>query len=250
MGTTHVHLGNLLLQSLPEDEQDYVLHRGELVDLVCGAAVYEAGAVIDSLYFPTNGLVSLLGQSQEGHTIELATVACEGFLGLPRLFGKATQPLRCLVQQPGRAYRVPAELLQHRHLLSWSHALQHYADYRMAELAQLALCNQFHTVPQRLCRWLLTASDRTSSARLQGTHETLSSLLGCSRPVVSKLVHGLRVKRYLRYQRGSLVLQNRRGLAAQACRCYRTLRAVRADYLVEIGASPDAACPAPSHHAA
>jgi CRP-like cAMP-binding protein len=249
MGASDLRRGNLLLQSLPEHERDYVVRHGELVDLVPGAAVYEAGAVIDSLYFPTNGLVSILGQSQEGHTIELASVACEGFLGLPRLFDKTTQPLRCLVQQPGRAYRVPAELLQHRGLLSWTRALQSYADYRMAELAQLALCNQFHTVTQRLCRWLLTASDRTSSARLQGTHETLSSLLGCSRPVVSKLTHALRVKRYIRYRRGSLVLQNRRGLEAQACQCYRALKSVRADFLAEIGASPNAACPAPSHHA-
>ena len=51
----------------------------------------------------------------------------------------------------------------------------------LLQISQAALCSRFHTVEQRLCRWLLMAHDRAASEVLMITHEQLSHMVGASR---------------------------------------------------------------------
>src|SRR5437667_12303231 len=56
--------------------------------------------------------------------------------------------------------------------------LSRYANFQCLRVSQIAACNRFHEIEQRLARWLLMSQDRVGSASLPFTHEFLASMLG------------------------------------------------------------------------
>ncbi len=69
---------NLLLASLPA--KDFALLAPQLKDIVLeqGAVLQEQGERIDQVYFPHDGIVSLLAVMRQGDAIETATIGYEG----------------------------------------------------------------------------------------------------------------------------------------------------------------------------
>ena len=72
---------NLLLASLPA--KDFALLEPHLKDIVLerGAVLQEQGDRIDQVYFPHEGIISLLTVTRQGDAIETATIGCEGAVG-------------------------------------------------------------------------------------------------------------------------------------------------------------------------
>ena len=72
---------NLLLASLPAT--DFALLAPHLKDIVLeqGAVLQEQGERIDQVYFPHDGIVSLLAVMRQGDAIETATIGYEGAVG-------------------------------------------------------------------------------------------------------------------------------------------------------------------------
>jgi CRP-like cAMP-binding protein len=91
------------------------------------------------------------------------------------------------------------------------------------QIAQAAVCNQFHTADQRLARWLLLALDRTRYGAFDLTHEKMAQILGVSRSGVSLAAGALQMKGLIRYARGRITLLNPEGLEISSCECYRIL---------------------------
>ncbi|PYV52863.1 MAG: hypothetical protein DMG98_22740 [Acidobacteria bacterium] len=56
--------------------------------------------------------------------------------------------------------------------------MSRYANFQCLRVSQIAACNRFHEIEQRLARWLLMSQDRVGSASLPFTHEFLASMLG------------------------------------------------------------------------
>ena len=71
---------NLLLASLPA--KDFALLAPQLKDIVLeqGAVLQEQGERIDQVYFPHDGIVSLLAVMRQGDAIETATIGYEGMV--------------------------------------------------------------------------------------------------------------------------------------------------------------------------
>src|SRR5919197_6689195 len=94
-------------------------------------------------YFPGRGVVSALAVMEDGRAIEVATVGNEGMVGLPLLVGAKTAPNRVIVQVPGEALRMGADVLREevsrdsplRRLL----VLYHTAFF--AQVSQAVACN-------------------------------------------------------------------------------------------------------------
>jgi len=74
-------LDNKLLSSLPRDQ--FALLAPHLVteSLAQGLVLVEAQDEFDYVYFPHNGMLSLLAVLKDGKAIETATVGCEGVVG-------------------------------------------------------------------------------------------------------------------------------------------------------------------------
>ena len=213
---------NRILAALPRQEQERLLPHLEQVRLETGQQLYESGEPIRYAYFPESALIALLSVTEDGATVEIGLVGNEGMLGIPILLKSETLPYRTIVQSPGSARRMKAGFLQkefslcgpfHDLLLRYLHAL-------ITQLAQAGVCNRFHTIEQRLCRWLLAAQDRLKSTELQFTQESLSQMLGTDRTSVTETASTLQKAGLIRYSRGHITILDREGLRAAACECH------------------------------
>ena len=74
--------------------------------------------------------------------------------------------------------------------------LLRYTQALMAQVAQTALCNRYHSIDQQLCRRLLLGLDRSAATSWSMTQEGVAGLLGVRREGVTaaalKLQHGRR----------------------------------------------------------
>src|SRR5436309_15196367 len=98
---------NLLLLALPAADRARVVARLRPARLDFGLTIYEANQPISDLYFPTDAVISMVSDMEEG-TVEVGTVGREGMSGLPVLLRAKTMPTRAYVQVRGYGYRLPA----------------------------------------------------------------------------------------------------------------------------------------------
>jgi CRP-like cAMP-binding protein len=99
-------------------------------------------------------------------------------------------------------------------LLSYTHTL-------LTQISQSALCNRFHPVEKRLCRWLLTTHDRVQGDTFHLTQEIISYMLGTPRTRVTMAAGVIQEAGLIRYKRGKITIIDRDGLEQTACECYR-----------------------------
>jgi CRP-like cAMP-binding protein len=193
-----------------------------------GRDLFGADGPIRHVYFPTDGLVSIVGLTAGGGMVELGAVAHDGCIGLSEVWAVAATPHQATVCLPGAALRLEKQTLRvamDKDEVMRKTLLDHASRWS-PELAQGIVCHRFHTVLQRLCRWLLTAVDRTDLSVLEITHETLAHLLGVAHPVLSRAALELHDAAAIQTRRGRIVLLNRRLLEQSACECYNLIRHV------------------------
>jgi CRP-like cAMP-binding protein len=195
------------------------------VRLEAGRILFDVGATIDYTWFIAGGIVSLLGVTKDGGSVELAMAGRASVIGFTEIVRKNRAVFRAQVQVAGEVFRVGARVLQvalkqgseiYIPLLDHTHTLSE-------QIAQAAVCNQFHTADQRLARWLLLARDRTRYGAFDLTHEAMAQLLGVSRSGVSLAAGALQMKGLIRYARGRITLLNPEGLEISSCECHGIL---------------------------
>jgi CRP-like cAMP-binding protein len=221
-----VAFGNRLLAALPREEYEGLSPHLEMVRLTPGNTLYHAGDAVRHAYFPIGGMISLLATTEGGRSIEIAMIGTEGMAGVPLILGRGAAPYEVMVQLAGTALRVRGDVLRaafnrggrvQEILLRYTHAL-------FTQVAQSAACNRFHTVEERLCRWLLVSRDRVQTDTIRLTQEFLSHMLGAPRSSVTEVAGALQSEGLISYSRGKITILDRRGLEAAACECYRLVR--------------------------
>jgi hypothetical protein len=95
---------NHLLAALPADVYHRIAPHLELVRMELGDVLYESGARLRYVYFPTTSVVSLLNVMEDGSSAEIAIVGNEGILGISLFMGGETTPSRALVQCAGDGF--------------------------------------------------------------------------------------------------------------------------------------------------
>jgi CRP-like cAMP-binding protein len=218
-------IANRLLAALAPEDLDALSAQFEPVPLPHKQTLSNSGAPIEHVYFPQEGMVSLV-QPLPGGMIEVGMIGNEGFVGVPVLLGADTSPLEAMVQIPGSALRIAAsafreEAARNTALLG---LLLRYAEALQVQVSFSAACNGRHSLAERLARWLLTARDRATSDELPLGHEFLSMMLGVRRSGVTVALGGLRTAGLLRKTHGRVIIIDRQGLEAVACGCYRAVR--------------------------
>lgn len=217
---------NRLLTALPSADHGLVWPYLTPIDLERGCLLYDPGDPIDTVYFPLDGVISLMTLMENGAAIESATIGPEGALGLMAAVSPRQSLSRAIVQTPCRAVRISAGQLHE----AWekSPAIRILVDKHTEALfghaIQSVACNALHSVEARFCRWLLTCHDRISTNTVALTQEFLADMLGVQRTTVTAVARALQKRDYIRYRRGIVDIIDRPGLEAMTCECYGVVR--------------------------
>lgn len=213
---------NHFLAALPESVWTRWRTQLEFVDLPLDKSLQTSGATPAYVYFPTTAIVSLLYITRDGASTEIGALGNDGVVGIDALMGASTIASEAVVQSAGSGYRLNAHAVR-QELSQGGPALPlllRYAHAQVAQMAQLAVCNHFHSVEQKLCRRLLIGLDRSSQRELTMTHEQFSNLLGVRRESITTAAHKLQLSGVIRYRRGHVTVLDRQRLERGACECY------------------------------
>ncbi len=219
-------VGNVILLSIIDSDFNLLRSHLEFVELPSHRVLHEAGGKLEFVYFPNQGLVSLVVAMKDGKTAEAGIVGSEGFTGIPAAVGLSRSPLQAIVQITGDGFRVPIGALQ-KVLESTPHLqllLSRYAVLQGFQVAQTAACNRLHDLEQRLARWLLMTQDRVDSEFLPITHDFLATMLGTNRSSVSLAAGILQRQQSIEYIHGAVKIVNRKTLEDSACECYAIMQ--------------------------
>jgi CRP-like cAMP-binding protein len=222
---TSGHLDNKLLAGLPRNDFSLLAPHLTTASMAQGTVVFESGDEVDQVYFPHNGMFSLLVVMRDGKAIETATVGREGVIGAMAGLGVYLSLVRVVVQLPLTVSKIPAA--QFRKALTASEPIRDLAiSYNEVLLTQAritAACNALHPVEARFCRWLLQSADRAASDTVTLTQELLAEMLGVRRTSVTEVAGKLQNEGIITYSRGVIKIADRAGLERVSCECYRTL---------------------------
>lgn len=217
---------NDLLAALPDAELARWLPLIEFIDLPLGHVLYEPGATLSHVYFPTSAIISLLYVLENGASAELAVVGKDGIVGISLFMGGGSTPSRAVVQSAGKGFRLGAKALQDEFNRGGPvlHLLLRYTQALITQMSQTAVCNRHHSLDQQLCRWLLLSLDRRPGDVLAMTQELISNMLGVRREGVTGAAVQLQAAGLIRYARGRITVLDRPGLEKRSCECYEVVR--------------------------
>jgi len=217
---------NHLLAALPAAELASLASQMSMESLSLGDSIYESGAPLKQVFFPTGSVISLLYVMLDGSSAEIAVVGWEGVVGVSLFMGGNTTPSRAIVQSAGQSLVLSAKHVHdefarggplHSLLLKYTQAL-------ITQMAQTAVCNRHHSVDQQLCRWLLLSLDRLNSNELLMTQQLIADMLGVSRGGVTEAAGKLQAAGIIDYSRGRITVIDRLALEDAVCECYDVVR--------------------------
>jgi CRP-like cAMP-binding protein len=217
---------NYLLAALPSEDYERLLPDLEPFPLAPGRSVHAAGEREKYVHFLTEGIVSRFHVTTNGASAEFAVTGREGVIGVASFLGGESMPSRAVVLSAGHSYRLRAEQLKHE----FDHAgplpllLLRYTQALIAQIGQIAACKRFHSLDQRLCRWILSCLDRLSSNELTITQELIADMLGVRREGVSEAAGKLQQAGLIHCSRGRIAVLDRPRLEARACECYTIVK--------------------------
>ena len=219
-------LSNRILAELSEKDHTLFKNKLEPFELNFGEKIYDGGDVIDNVYFPDSGIISLLATLGGESVLEVGIVGFDGVVGLSAFLGVPKSETRVIVQGQGVAQKMKTA-----HFLAacgkspkLTQMLQLYAQRLMKQISQSAVCYRFHTIEERLARWLLMCSDCMLSDEFQLTHHFLSNMLGVRREGVSNAAGNLQKQGMIKYSRGNIKILDRKALKKTSCPCYAILK--------------------------
>ncbi len=217
--------GNDLLRQVAAIAGQPLLDHVERVQFREGEVLHEPDDVMRHVYFPVDGLVSLLHVMESGNFAETALVGNDGVVGVALVMGGESMPLRAQMHVGGSLCRLRSSVL--RRSLVEVPALQQlflrYAQTLLTQMGQVAACNRHHTLGQQFSRRLLMSLDRLPVEELRMTQESVAQMLGVRRESVTLAANKLHKAGVIRYSRGLIQVLDREGLEDEACECYAVI---------------------------
>jgi len=226
---------NWLFHSIPEDAWQRLLPHIEEFDMPLGLVLSESGVKKSYLYFPTNAIVSLLYNLENGSSAEIAVIGNEGCAGVSIFMGGFSTLTTAVVQSAGKSYRIKANVIMEEFNRAGAvmHLLLRYAQALITQMTQTAVCNRHHTLDQQFCRWLLLSLDRLHSNELVMTQELIANMLGVRREGVTEAALKVQKAGLIKYARGHITILDRLGLEKRTCECYQVVKTECARLLPE-----------------
>jgi CRP-like cAMP-binding protein len=213
---------NRILAALPAGEYERLLPNLKPVALEYKQVLYEPHKTIRHVYFPNDGVVSILSTVIDKIAVEVGLMGREGMVGIPVFLGANSTPHQAIVQASGSAMRMKVNVLREEFKRGGKlqDLLLRFTQTQLIMIAQTAVCNRLHTLEGRLSRWLLLIHDRVDGDEFTLTQDIISQMLGVQRTGVTEAAGTLQKKKMIRYSRGKIEILDRPGLEDNACECY------------------------------
>lgn len=214
---------NRLLRLIPADELSRVVNACERISLLPRQVLHHYKLPMEYVYFPENGLVSVAAKVGRDQFVEVWLIGSEGLVGAPVALAANTAPLhRRTVQVAGEALRIRTrefcELLEELpHLRA---VVDRYLAVVLVQTSQSGACNAYHSLKQRLARWLLVARSALGQDDIPLTHGVLAELLGVRRASVTECLEGLQKQGLIATRRGLVRIEKPAELAKSSCDCF------------------------------
>lgn len=217
---------NRLLQCVSNRTAKALKVVGRSVTYKPGETLYHSEDRIENCYFPLNGMVSLLSVNSDGRMIEAGYTGYEGLVGAPVLFKRYVMPYHAIAQSHLECVAISAaevtKMFDEDPLFRT--ASLHFGHVLFKQFVQTCVCNHFHSVEARACRWLSVLSERSQSPRVRLTQEFLAMILGVRRASISDVHTALRAEGLINYNRGVIEIINLAKMQEKACECYQIIR--------------------------
>ena len=178
------------------------------------------------VWFPRTGtVISQVRSMSGGQQVEIGLVGSEGLFSFDGLLDSRPLFTNGIVQVAGSASRVSrirlASVLEDSSVRA---RLLAAAGAHLEQVTQNAACNRYHSVEQRLCKWILMMSDRAGEVEFQITHEFISYMLGIRRAGVSIAIGNLTSDGLLDHSRNRLRIRDVGAMEERSCECLGVVR--------------------------
>lgn len=218
---------NRVLAGLPPTDLALLARHLHVVSFRPGAVLQHQDHPLEYVFFPHEGLVSMVAMTPNGETIEAASVGRGGAVCPVLKPGQTACLLTAVAQGSMRVSRIASAqvpVLQ-KESEAFDLALRACSEAILFQMRQNILCGGLHPVEQRLARWLLEAADRLESGviPIPATQEHIAQRLGVRRTTVTLLASKLQDAGAIRWGRSRVEILDRPRLEAMACTCHATL---------------------------
>lgn len=177
-----------------------------------------------AVYFVDAGLVSLVSHTPGGDSLEIGTIGVDGVTSISWLLGGAIPAFSYVAPLRVRCRRLDGaearRLLQRDAHVPFRRLISAYGQQMMGQLGQSVICARFHTATERVARLLLLTSSRLDTDIIPLTHESLASMVGASRSLVTESLGQLKRTACIDVSRGRIAVLDGDRLTEQACECF------------------------------
>jgi len=222
-------LANFLLDALDADDLARLRPHLSPVELKAGDIIYSPEDEVAQVWFPLEGLLSILSVLIDGTQVESSVVGRESAVGFVEACGGGVSHSLIISQMGGRALRAPAA--RYREAFEESpqlrKAVNQHIELLLAEARQEIACHGAHQPQPRLARWLLVCLDKAGHSEIEMTQEFLATMVATQRSTISAIAGQMKADGLIRYARGKIAICDAAGLERQACECYATMKHLR-----------------------
>lgn len=214
---------NLLLRSLSDDDFGLLQPHLSHVPLERRKKLIEAHQAYDQVWFPEDGVTSVVMRLDDGGEMEVGLVGREGMVPVAALLNADSSPHETFVQIDGRGgLAMSSAILRDlmREHANLRECLQRFAMAFLTQATTTAVSAGSHPMEQRLARWLLMCHDRLDGDDLHLTHEFVALMLAVRRSSVTVTLHVLEGMGAISARRGTVVILDRAMLEDLAGEAY------------------------------
>lgn len=217
---------NFLLASLPKEDCQRLVPDLRAIAFTTGQTLYQSGESIHTVYFPEQALVTLTTLTKNHSIVEQGLISHKGMIGLPAILGgRQFSTSSAVVLLGGSAMALDAEALQIE--FNRGQALQQvllrYTEFCLSQVSQLSGCTYWHSLDQRLARWLLMMWDANGAELFPVTQRRLAEIMGVRLSIVAEAIEHLQKAGLIHYTRETLQILDHLGLELATCECYEQL---------------------------
>jgi CRP-like cAMP-binding protein len=205
---------NKLLAMLPAADYGVVAPHLEHCDLPKGTRLADVGEPVAHIYFLSSGVGSVIVVTRENHRAEAGLFGFEGYVPSHAAAGSSVSPHEVTVQVSGHGFRIEFDAflsLMETNKSFRTVVLRSVAAFGV-QLSFTGASNSLHEVPERLARWLLMCHDRATGDEIPLTHDFMSIMLAVRRPSVTTALHVLEGSRFIKAERGLVIMRDRAAL--------------------------------------